>query len=161
MTCGNPECKSEPKPGNRYCDRKCLVRSMEIRRNERRRGQRRRQVVDTCQRIACGKPLPKGKSRYCDNECWYACHGSAYPEPHRCRGPGCGQSVTGKLAWCSPECKKARPLGGKTERQDRPDPAEPCPQCGAAGALRREGRSLYCAQRCGYYLTPGQRGQAA
>lgn len=35
------------------------------------------------------------------------------------------------------------------------------PQCGAAGALRRSGRDFYCAERCGYYLTPGQRRQAA
>lgn len=36
-------------------------------------------------------------------------------------------------------------------------PRGPCPQCGAAGALRRSGRDLYCVKRCGYYLTPGQR----
>lgn len=36
-----------------------------------------------------------------------------------------------------------------------------CPQCRAQGALRRQGREVYCAQRCGYYLTPGAARRAA
>lgn len=76
------------------------------------------------------------------------------------RGPG---SAGGAGKGRKPRLVPAPPAEPPAARPLPPPVASrgPCPQCGAAGALRREGRSLYCAQRCGYYLTPGQRGQAA
>lgn len=78
------------------------------------------------------------------------------------RGPG-PASVARKPPEPAPDRVTAPPVEPPVARPTPPPvaPRGACPQCGAVGALRREGRDLYCSQRCGYYLTPGQRRQAA
>lgn len=84
------------------------------------------------------------------------------PPPERlCAREGCPETfrtAQPDRRFCSTACHKATVQC----RASVPPPLPAaCPQCGAAGALRRSGRDLYCAERCGYYLTPGQRRQAA
>lgn len=99
------------------------------------------------------------------------------PEP-RCQHPGCSALVVcgprGRRCIYCPEhrvVRTGRPQTGKRrKRRPAPAPAPPprpvplaplCPQCHAEDALRRQGREVYCVQRCGYYLTPGAARRAA
>ena len=59
------------------------------------------------------------------------------------------------------ERRKAAAGAGQAAAALRASLPSACPQCHAKDALRRQGREIYCVQRCGYYLTPGAARRAA
>lgn len=119
-------------------------------------------------RVYCSKAC---RRRACERR-RYAAKKLAAPLPpeRQCAHEGCKEtfrSAQPGRRFCSADCHKvtakaAEPPAPLPSPPPPPPAAQPdCPQCGAAGALRRSGRDLYCVERCGYYLTPGQRRQAA
>jgi hypothetical protein len=70
----------------------------------------------TCDNRTCRRPLPKGRRRFCSDQCAREYR----PDPKRCEGPRCTNVLTGaQRRFCSADCAR------RSRRADRPyDPGE-------------------------------------
>ena len=85
----------------------------------------------------CGKTLPKGRSKYCSDECKDAYFKKKYRKSKKCEN--CGKELTGRQRkFCSNKCRML--LQGKLD--------ETIKTCKVCGKLLTGNRYCFCSKEC-------------